>query len=63
MCFIIARSGRVPEGASSAQPSRVCLSGSMGKPGFKILRGFNPVCPQRGPYEASEGIYPSHGQG
>ncbi len=27
------------------------------KMSFKILQGFNPVCPQRGPYEASEGIY------
>jgi len=24
--------------------------------------GGNPDCPQRGPYEASEGIYPGHGR-
>ncbi len=29
----------------------------------KILSGPNPVCPQRGPYEASEGIYPVIGNG
>jgi hypothetical protein len=27
------------------------------------LPGFNPVCPERGPYEASEGIYPVVGKG
>jgi len=26
------------------------------------LPGPNPVCPQRGPYEASEGIYPVMGK-
>jgi hypothetical protein len=31
------------------------------KQGFQDLAGFHPVCPQRGPYEASEGIYPGHG--
>ncbi len=36
--------------------------GFKNKAGGKILSGPNPVCPQRGPYEASEGIYPV-GQG
>jgi len=31
------------------------------KTGLKILPGSNPLCPQRGPYEASEGIYPVMG--
>jgi hypothetical protein len=29
---------------------------------FKVLGAFNPVCPQRGPYEASEGIYSGYGR-
>ena len=29
--------------------------------GFKNLVGFQPCLPQRGPYEASEGIYPVMG--
>jgi hypothetical protein len=28
------------------------------KAGSKVSPDFNPVCIQRGPYEASEGIYP-----
>ncbi len=32
------------------------------KMGLKTLRGPNPVYPQRGPYEASEGIYPVMGK-
>ncbi len=28
----------------------------------KFLRAPNPACPQRGPYEASEGIYPVMGK-
>ncbi|MGZ3514471.1 MAG: hypothetical protein ACXU93_11035, partial [Thermodesulfobacteriota bacterium] len=28
------------------------------KAGSKVSPDFNPVCTQRGPYEASEGIYP-----
>ena len=35
---------------------RFDYTGFKDKKGFKILQGFNPVCPQRGPYEASEGI-------
>jgi hypothetical protein len=27
----------------------------------KSFMSINPVCPQRGPYEASEGIYHGHG--
>ncbi len=37
--------------------------GSKNKAGRKILSGPNRVCPQRGPYEASEGIYPVMGNG
>jgi hypothetical protein len=29
---------------------------------LKTLSAPNPVCPQRGPYEASEGIYPVMGK-
>jgi len=29
---------------------------------LKTLPGPNPVCPQRGPYEGSEGIYPVMGK-
>jgi len=29
---------------------------------LKSLPGPNPVCPQRGSYEASEGIYPVMGK-
>jgi hypothetical protein len=32
------------------------------KTALKILPGPNPVCPQRGPYEASEGIHPVMGK-
>jgi len=30
---------------------------------FNVHTGLDPVCRQRGPYEASEGIYPGRGQG
>jgi hypothetical protein len=33
------------------------------KKGVQELADFNPVCPQRGPYEASEGIHPVMGKG
>jgi len=36
--------------------------GFKGKPGLGVITGLDPVCPQCGPYEASEGIYPGHGQ-
>jgi len=29
---------------------------------LKTLSGPNPACPQRGPYETSEGIYPVMGK-
>jgi len=62
MRIIIARPGRVPEEASSAQPFRVWLDTFQGETGVSRSRGINPDCPQRGPYEASEGIYAGHGQ-
>jgi len=34
--------------------------GFKGKPGLGVITGLDPVCPQCGPYEASEGIYPGH---
>ena len=30
--------------------------------GLEVYSRFHPVCLQSGPYEASEGIYPGHGQ-
>jgi hypothetical protein len=36
--------------------------GFKGKPEVQDLALFHPVCPQRGPYEASEGFYPDHGR-
>jgi hypothetical protein len=33
-----------------------------GRAGFNVITGLDPVYPQRGPYEASEGIYPGRGQ-
>ena len=61
MRFVIARPG-----GSQKRFHRPNLLGSdyMGfkdKMGLKILPGPNPVCPQLGPYEASEGIYPVMG--
>jgi hypothetical protein len=34
----------------------------MGRPGLKFFAEIDPVFPQWGPYEASEGIYSGHGQ-
>jgi hypothetical protein len=31
--------------------------------GIHVMTGFDPGYPQRGPAEASEGIYPGRGQG
>ncbi len=63
MRFVVARPG-----GSLKRLHRPNLLGSdyMGfknEAGRKILSGPNPVCPQRGPYEASEGIYPVMGNG
>ena len=60
--FHFARPGWVPEEASSAQPFRGLLHMLQGETGVSRSREVNPDCPQRGPYEASEGIYPGHGQ-
>jgi hypothetical protein len=62
MCFIIARPGWVPEEASSAQPFRGLLDTFQEETEVSRSSGINPDCPQRGPYEASEGIYHGHGQ-
>jgi hypothetical protein len=32
------------------------------KPILSVSTRFDPVCPKCGPYEASEGTYPGHGQ-
>jgi hypothetical protein len=60
--FHFARPGWVPEEASSAQPFRGLLHMLQGETGVSRSREVNPDSPQRGPYEASEGIYPGHGQ-
>ncbi len=58
------RSGWVPEEASSAQPLQVLLNEfEGGRVGFNVMTSLCPDYPQRGPYEASEGIYPGRGQG
>jgi len=51
-----------PEESPSAQPFSGLLETFQGETGVSRLWGFNPDCPQRGPYEASEEIYPGHGQ-
>ena len=42
---------------------RVGYLGLKGRVGINLMPDFDPGYPQRGPYEASEGIYPGGGQG
>jgi hypothetical protein len=54
----LARSGWVSEEASSAQPFGGLLHKFRKETGVSKITRITPDCPQRGPYEASEGIYP-----
>ncbi len=60
--FYYCPAGVVSEEASSAQPLGVCWIRFKEKLKFRDHGGGNPDCPQRGPCEASEGIFPGHGQ-
>ena len=61
MRFVIARPGRFLKKLHRPNLLGFDYMGFKGKTGLKFLPGPNPVCPQRGPYEASEGIYPVMG--
>ena len=63
MCFVIAQPGRSLKRLHRPNLLEVCCIRFKDKTGFKILLDFNPVCPQRGPYEASKGTYPVMGKG
>jgi len=60
--FLIARPGRSPKRLHRPNLLGVDCMGFKDKTELKSLAGPNPVCPQRGPYETSEGIYPAMGK-
>jgi len=62
MCFIIADRGGALKRLHRSNPLGICCISFKEKLGFQDHRGINPDCPQRGPYEASEGTYPGRGQ-
>jgi hypothetical protein len=65
LCLRPARRDYAQAGLKLLQPTASefgCMS-SKGERGFQRHNGLDPGYPQRGPYEASEGIYPGRGQG
>ncbi len=62
--IVIAAIGVGPGGGFIGQPLQVWLPEfEGGRVGFNVMGGLDPGYPQRGPYEASEEIYPDRGQG
>jgi len=60
--FAIARPGRFLERLHRPSLLECDCMGFKDKKGLKTMLYPNPDCPQRGPYEASEGIYPVMGK-
>jgi len=62
MWFIIADRGGSLKRLHRPNLLGICCISLKEKPGYQDHRGSTPDCPQRGPYEASEGIYHGRGQ-
>ncbi len=60
--FLIARAGRSLKRVHQPDLLGVDCMSFKDKLELKTLPAPNPVCPQRGPYEALEGIYPVMGK-
>ena len=61
MLLVIGRPGRSPKRLRRPNLLAYCYTGFKDKTWIQNRVGFQPCLPQRGPYEASEGIYPVTG--
>ena len=62
MCLLLTDRGGSLKRLHRPNLLEVCCIRFKEKVGFQDRGGSTLIAPQRGPYEASEGIYPGHGQ-